>query len=607
LFNLHVKLILVVLVIIVTSFATVVFTNIEIVRIDKRKSLEFANRQISEMISKSVVFRMREYHQELQRLAKAFASKESFQIDSDYFPDHIWISMMSWDGDRGFEWMASDRLSRLDISPDRLLGKMNENSLIDEVKQVLNRSDEWVLYNSTIDPFLPTFLLVSSFKPFDDQPPTHVILAEISADALFNQLHPKEGQELLLIDTNLNILYSSRESWDPTRIALNDNAILSRIKRLNPGSRVMETLPYQDREAQLTWIHRLHVGQGLTLVLQEPASNLLTGLKEIQWKSFIVGIFVVSLAITLIALFASQITSPLKNLISLMERAGKGEFSGRIKVKSKDEIGKLAKVFNKMLGDLIDRDHQIENAKEKLIQSEKMSAFGQMSAGIAHEVKNPLAGILGYTQIAKKKVEGQADILNYLEIIEKETHRCKEIVENLMKFARQEKAVLSRVDLNKTVKESVRLVEHQLSVAGIKIVQSYAEDSKPVFIQGNSNQLQQVMLNLMLNAQHAMENHGTLTIETLIDGEKQIASVAIKDTGCGMTEEVKNRIFEPFFTTKGVGKGTGLGLSVTIGIIKDHQGVIEVDSEVGKGTTFRIVIPLDNQADGSDEKKVEAA
>jgi len=595
-----------VLVIILTSFATVVFTNTQIIKIDKRKSLEFSNRQISEMISKTVNFRMKEYRQELQSLAKAYASNDEFKIETDFFPDHIWINIINWEGDRNFEWFAKDRLDRLDISTDKLLGKRNEFALIDEVKQILSRADEWVLYNSTVDPYLPTFLLASAYKPYEDQSPTHIVLAEISAEALFNQLHPKLGQDLILMDSNSNILYSSKESWDPTRISLDDNQILNRLKELNLGSRVMETIEYRDREPQLTWIHRLTVGQGLALVLQEPDSVLLTGQKEIQWKSFLVGIFVVSLAITLIALFATQITSPLKNLISLMEKAGKGEFTGRIKFKSRDEIGKLAKVFNKMLGDLTDRDRQIENAKEKLIQSEKMSAFGQMSAGIAHEVKNPLAGILGYAQIAKKKVEGQPDILNYLEIIEKETNRCKEIVDNLMKFARQEKAVLSRIDLNKAVKDSVRLVEHQLSVAGIKIVQRYAAESNPIYIQGNTNQLQQVMLNLMLNAQHAMENSGTLTVETLLDEEKQLVSVAIGDTGCGMTEEVKNRIFEPFFTTKGVGKGTGLGLSVSIGIVKDHRGLIEVDSAVGEGTTFRISIPIDNEADGSSEKEAAA-
>lgn len=605
-FNLHVKLILVVLVIILTSFATVVLTNTQIIKIDKRKSLEFSNRQISEMISKTVNFRMKEYRQELQTLAKAYTSNDDFKVESDYFPDHIWINIINWEGNQNFEWVAKDRLDRLDISADKLLGKRNEFVLFDEVKQVLSRADEWVLYNSTVDPYLPTFLLASAYKPYEDQPPTHVVLAEISAEALFNQLHPKLGQDLILMDSNSNILYSSKENWDPTRISLGDNQILNRLKELNLGSRVMETLEYQDREPQLTWIHRLTVGQGLALVLQEPDSVLLTGQKEIQWKSFLIGIFVVSLAITLIALFATQITAPLKNLISLMEKAGKGEFTGRIKFKSRDEIGKLAKVFNKMLGDLTDRDRQIENAKEKLIQSEKMSAFGQMSAGIAHEVKNPLAGILGYAQIAKKKVEGQADILNYLEIIEKETNRCKEIVENLMKFARQEKTVLSRIDLNKAVKDSVRLVEHQLSVAGIKIVQRYADDSKPIFIQGNTNQLQQVMLNLMLNAQHAMENSGTLTVETVLDEEKQVVSVAISDTGCGMPEDVRNRIFEPFFTTKGVGKGTGLGLSVSIGIVKDHRGLIEVDSAVGEGTTFKISIPIDNEADGSSEKEAAA-
>jgi signal transduction histidine kinase len=254
-----------------------------------------------------------------------------------------------------------------------------------------------------------------------------------------------------------------------------------------------------------------------------------------------------------------------------------------------------------MMGELKKRDDEIESAKSRLIQSEKMSAFGQMSAGIAHEVKNPLAGILGYAQMSKKKLPQGHEVLPYIEIIEKETVRCKEIVENLMKFARQEKAMMSRIDINKTVKDSIRLVEHQLSISGIKVVQVFALDGAPIWIKGNSNQIQQVMMNLMLNAQQAMENKGTLTISTHFDSENQKVLLMVSDTGHGMPADVKQRIFEPFFTTKGLGKGTGLGLAVSLGIIKDHGGVIDVESAEGKGTTFTLTLPCDRQ-EGTEPK-----
>jgi signal transduction histidine kinase len=135
----------------------------------------------------------------------------------------------------------------------------------------------------------------------------------------------------------------------------------------------------------------------------------------------------------------------------------------------------------------------------------------------------------------------------------------------------------------------------------------YALDGEPIFIKGNTNQIQQVMLNLMLNAQHAMESKGTLSVSTHCDERNQRVMITISDTGCGMSPEVQSRIFEPFYTTKGVGKGTGLGLSVSLGIIKDHQGSIEVDSQIGVGSTFTVFLPLDENALAKGESKEAGA
>jgi signal transduction histidine kinase len=389
--------------------------------------------------------------------------------------------------------------------------------------------------------------------------------------------------------------------WSPSEIAYKDEAVLATVKNLERGRQELKTLAYPGGESQLTWMQKFNEGESLTLILQEPVSALAEAANRIQLQSLIVGLIILVIALNLILLISGKVTKPLVQLAQSMGKVGRGEFSARIKVKSKDEIGKLAGMYNKMLQELEDRDREIDRAKQKLIQSEKMSAFGQMSAGIAHEVKNPLAGILGYAQIVKKKLDDRPELVSHLEIIEKETVRCKEIVENLMRFARQEKAQLQRIDINRTVKDAVRLVEHQISVSGIKITQMYALESAPIFIKGNTNQIQQVMLNLMLNAQHSMESKGTLTVSTHFDEKNQRVMIVVSDTGCGMSGEVQARIFEPFFTTKGVGKGTGLGLSVSIGIVKDHRGAIEVESEVGKGSTFTISLPCDENALGKAE------
>ena len=236
----------------------------------------------------------------------------------------------------------------------------------------------------------------------------------------------------------------------------------------------------------------------------------------------------------------------------------------------------------------------------------KMGAFGQMSAGIAHEVKNPLAGILGYAQLSKRKLDEENPARKYLDIIEKETKRCKEIIENLMKFARQESSTFEPFVVNQAVRDAIALVDHQVSINGVKIERNIAEDAAMPTVVGNANQIQQVLTNLMLNAQHAMEEGGTLTITTSANGGDH-ALIEVADTGSGIEKEHLEKIFEPFFTTKEAGKGTGLGLAVSYGIIRDHKGDIKVDSEVGKGTTFKIMLPSADSPNAPQAGQTEGA
>jgi anti-sigma regulatory factor (Ser/Thr protein kinase) len=178
-------------------------------------------------------------------------------------------------------------------------------------------------------------------------------------------------------------------------------------------------------------------------------------------------------------------------------------------------------------------------------------------------------------------------------MIERETRRTKEIIENLMKFARAEKPDLTSTDLHETVSRAVDLVDHQISLQGIKIVRDFHPVST---VNANSNQIQQVLLNLMMNAGHAMEAAKTKTLTVSVEDKNDVVQIRIKDSGAGMSPEVQKRIFEPFFTTKPAGKGTGLGLSVSIGIVEDHKGKIYVESQVGSGTTFFIDIPKTSAA-----------
>jgi len=299
-------------------------------------------------------------------------------------------------------------------------------------------------------------------------------------------------------------------------------------------------------------------------------------------------VFIVSLIIALF--FAKTLIDPLVKLSKITGEIARGNFLVNVDVNSKDEIGDLSQSFKKMGQELYTREQELQSAQAALIQSEKMSALGQIGAGIAHEVKNPLTGILGHAQLAREKIVKHVDtaeIDKNLEIIEKETVRCKGIIENLMKFSRQEKAVMSEDDLERVVKNGVALVEHQLNLNGVKVTQEITPGLPKVVM--NGNQIEQVLINIMLNAMHAMEGRDPkkLTIRAKA-GNPGFGRIEIEDTGTGMSEAVKKKIFEPFFTTKPSGKGTGLGLSVSYGIIKSHKGLLDVQSKEGVGTTFII-------------------
>jgi signal transduction histidine kinase len=283
------------------------------------------------------------------------------------------------------------------------------------------------------------------------------------------------------------------------------------------------------------------------------------------------------------------ITRPVERLVQATQRVGRGDFDIQVQVTSADEIGTLSTSFNRMAGELRAREGALQEAQKQLIQSEKMAAFGQLGAGVAHEVKNPLAGILACAQLSLRKVENGTSVHRNLTLIEKETKRCKNIVENLLRFARQEKAVLESTEVDPMLDDAVAIVNHQLELNKVKVVVE-REEGLPR-IRANANQLQQVLINLMMNAQQAMgEKGGTVRVgaRRTADGDVE---VSVRDDGPGIPSEIQAKIFEPFFTTKPGGKGTGLGLSVSYGIVKDHGGEIALDSAPGEGACFRITIP----------------
>ncbi|MGD0570216.1 MAG: ATP-binding protein [Candidatus Sulfotelmatobacter sp.] len=251
-----------------------------------------------------------------------------------------------------------------------------------------------------------------------------------------------------------------------------------------------------------------------------------------------------------------------------------------------------------VIGRLIIMDDITERVdlEAQLSQADKLSSIGLLAAGVAHEVNTPLAVISSYTQMLGKQLQGDPQKSGLLEKITRQTFRASEIVNNLLNFSRTSGSEISDVDVNKVIADTLALLEHQLKVAKIE-VQNALAPALPA-IQGNTGRLQQVFLNLFLNAKDAMPGGGTLRVATL-NGES--VSVSVSDTGTGIAPEHIQRIYDPFFTTKtspreGQPRGTGLGLSVTYGIIQEHAGKIRVESQPGAGTTFILDFPLSRKA-----------
>ncbi|HAH30981.1 MAG TPA: hypothetical protein DCL44_01565 [Elusimicrobia bacterium] len=236
---------------------------------------------------------------------------------------------------------------------------------------------------------------------------------------------------------------------------------------------------------------------------------------------------------------------------------------------------------------------QLQETQTQLVHAEKMSALGQLAGGLAHEINNPLSGILGLAQLVMEGTSPETQNYKDLKEIEKAVFRCKKIISSLLSFARQEKPRMEPVNIREAIEETLVLCARQMELKGIKIIRQFAPELPPV--NADFQQLMQVFLNLLTNARDAMPDGGTLTISTRLtgpDSAKMEVETSISDTGPGLPAEIINRVFDPFFTTKPVGKGTGLGLSVCLGIINKHNGRIEAHSPASGGSVFKIYLPV---------------
>jgi signal transduction histidine kinase len=244
---------------------------------------------------------------------------------------------------------------------------------------------------------------------------------------------------------------------------------------------------------------------------------------------------------------------------------------------------------------LVDDITERVTLESQLAQADKLSSIGLLAAGVAHEINTPLAVISSYAQMLAKQLRGDARLGPVLDKITQQSFRAAEIANGLLNFSRTSTTEFRSTDLNQVIRDTLSLLEHQFKTAQVLVDLDLAEQLPP--IHGNPGKLQQVFLNLLLNAKEAMQGGGNLRVTTLVDGNPAYIAAQISDSGSGIAPEHLKRIYDPFFTTKttarpGDRRGTGLGLSVSYGIIQEHAGKIHVESAVGAGTTFHLEFPL---------------
>ncbi len=312
-------------------------------------------------------------------------------------------------------------------------------------------------------------------------------------------------------------------------------------------------------------------------------------LRNTAFYYFIIIAVTTVVAILLSIYIVNSVTRPAQRLILASREIIHGNYK-KITIESQDEMGYLSKVFNNMVDAILERDNQLKERTEKqIVKSARLASLGRLASGIAHEINNPLTGILTYSSLLLEDLKG-TDYGEDIQIIVNEALRCRKIVKGILDFARETKLEKEMAQINDVIRSSLGMLEKLANFQNVQITLDLADDIPLISL--DTTQMKSVVNHLAVNAADAMPGGGTLKIMTRCDREKNRVVVEVSDTGVGISEENLGRVMDPFFTTKEIGKGTGLGLAMTYGIVNRHNGTIDIRSKVGEGTTFTITLPL---------------
>ena len=293
---------------------------------------------------------------------------------------------------------------------------------------------------------------------------------------------------------------------------------------------------------------------------------------------------------------SQRLSEPLRQLVAASRRMARGDLDTTVGVPAVAEFAELADGFNAMAAALRKRDEKLhEFARKKIMESERLALIGQLAADVAHELNNPLQGVVTYSHLLREKGAGNDAAQSWVEKIVIQADRSTKIIRGLLDFARPRTPNKRPTRVNVLLEECIALVENQALFHNIEVVKQFGADVPEVVI--DPSLMQQVFLNLIINAAEAMDGGGRLALTTCHDPIARTVEVGFMDSGRGIRPEDVDRVFEPFFTTKEVGHGTGLGLAISFGIVKEHHGAISVESEIGKGTAFTVSLPVDGSGE----------
>ena len=480
---------------------------------------------------------------------------------------------------RTFLFVDQPRLAALNLTADALAeARSRTPTPLDAVART-----GLLLQNASLPPDLALMRVATATADG-----AHLVVAELRPEWVLSAVNESPLYRVFLVDRLGRVLAHPKAAL----VINHEDFSANPAVKMALGAKVSRgAAEYEGGDGQARLAAWARVGDELgAVVVEVPRDEVFRAATELERRSLVFAVGALGLALALSVLLSSRVTKPLRELERTMGVISKGQLGVEVPVEGPVEIRAVGLALNQMSHELVHRSEELQRANAQLVQSEKLSALGELAASVAHEVKNPMVGIVGFAQLGQETTDPK-EVQEYFRLIEEDAFRANRILQRILEFARPPEVALEELSLNEVVLGSLQLCKHQLQMVGVSVETKLAGDLP--LVKGNSNQLRQVMLNVLLNAGQAME-HSTERRVVVSTGKNADGRVEVRvaDTGPGIADAVKDKLFRPFITTKQPGQGTGLGLSVSRSIMDAHGGSIRAESVAGRGATFIISLPM---------------